>query len=217
MRSKPLGYAAVTGLALALAAGPAFAQAKGKNKSEDGDKVLDKQMAWEKQVMGVDGSKQSDMKKIAAAQKMHDDARKNPEPLPAPKVKDPNKEGVRAKQEASIGLAIDSDKPQQSSKKAAASTAKKAPEPSNSANDELGALVASSLAEDKATGSKPSASLFGDSPAPATAGGKAKRSVAVKARVKKAKKSKARMKRRGARAEAPAQQSSLDRMFAAAN
>ena len=49
--------------------------------------------------------------KQAAAQKLAEESKKNPPPEPAPKYKDPNKEGVRAKHEASIGLPIESDDP----------------------------------------------------------------------------------------------------------
>ncbi|MES1206569.1 MAG: hypothetical protein ABUS79_11595 [Pseudomonadota bacterium] len=123
---------------------------KHKGGESGGDKTIDKQMEWEKKVMGDDKAKQSDMRKIAAAQKLADEAAKNPPPLPAPKVKDPNKEGVRAKQEAAIGLPIASDN-EARTKKTSGASAKKAAEASSSANDELGALVASSLAEEKST------------------------------------------------------------------
>ncbi len=157
MRSKFLGY--VMAITVGLAASPnAFAQPKhrGKAAATSGDKTMDKQMEWENKVMGDDHGKASDMRKIAAAQKLADEAAKNPPPVPAPKVKDPNKEGVRAKQEAAIGLPIASDNPVGSPRKAG--NFKKSAAPKSSADDELGALVASSLAEEKAAPSEARAS-----------------------------------------------------------
>jgi hypothetical protein len=154
MRSKFLGY--VIALTVGFALSPvAYAQPKnrGKASASDGDKSIDKQMEWEKKVMGDDGAKAADMRKIAAAQKIADEAAKRPPPIQAPKVKDPNKEGVRAKQEAAIGLPIASDQEIRTPKKGGGNS-KKSVESKSSANDELGALVASSLAEDKAPDSR---------------------------------------------------------------
>jgi len=156
MRSKFLGFALAIALGLGLAAaGNVVAQPKSHAKSSEvgGDKTIDKQLEWEKKVMGDDGGKAAEIRKINAAQKMADDAAKRPPPVQAPKVKDPNKEGVRAKQEAAIGLPIASDQETRVSKKADGRTSashKKGAEKS-SANDELGALVATSLAEEKST------------------------------------------------------------------
>ena len=149
--------------------GVGLAQPKSKNKSSEAgaDKSIEKQSAWEQKVMGEDSAKKSDLRKIAAAQKLADESRKNPPPIAAPRVKDPSKEGVRAKQEANIGLPIASDEAANNTRSAKntkntktatdgsagagnAST-RKAAQPSSSANDELGSLVASSLAEDKAS------------------------------------------------------------------
>lgn len=145
MRSRQLGC--VIGLTVAVAfSSVALGQGKGKGKStEAGDKTMDKQMEWEKSVMGADNAKAADAKKIANAEKIRKEALKHPPPIPAPKVKDPNKEGVRAKQEASIGLPIESDNYSPAHKKAAAKKAA----PTASDSDELGALVATSLAEHK--------------------------------------------------------------------
>ena len=151
MRSKPCRQLAV--ILVCASAAPVVARAQPKHKAESAevsDKTMDKQMAWENKVMGEDRAKQADMKKIAAAQKISDEARKHPAPEPAPKVRDPNKEGVRAKQEAAIGLPIASDEEASRHTKKAPS-AKRATEPSGSANDELGALVASSLASEKSS------------------------------------------------------------------
>ncbi len=150
MRSKYLGYVIALTVGFALSA-VAHAEPKnrGKASASDGDKSIDKQMEWEKKVMGDDGGKAADMRKIAAAQKIADEAAKRPPPIQAPRVKDPNKEGVRAKQEAAIGLPIASDQEIRTPKKGGGNS-KKAAEPKSSANDELGALVASSLAEEKA-------------------------------------------------------------------
>jgi hypothetical protein len=152
MRSKFLGYvialtvsSAVSSLALAQPKN----HAKTSASSAGGDKTIEKQLEWEKKVMGDDSAKAADMRKIAAAQKLADEAAKNPPPVQAPKPKDPNKEGVRAKQEAAIGLPIASDQETRTVKKSGNS--KKAAAPSSSANDELGALVATSLAEEKST------------------------------------------------------------------
>ena len=141
MQSRLLGTVCLAlGLILCGAA-----HAEGKKKKGDGDHTLDGQMAFEKKVMGEDSTKAAEMKKIAAAQKLAEEARKNPPPEPAPKVKDPNKEGVRAKQEATIGLAIPEEEPQHTKK----ATLKKAEPKASSTDDELGKLVAASLAEDK--------------------------------------------------------------------
>ena len=141
-----------SGLALSGSFSAAWAQPKGGGKKgtvEVGsDKTIEKQSAWEQQVMGEDGAKKNDLKKIAAAQKLAEEARKNPPPPePAKKHKDPSKEGARAKAEASIGLPIESEEAEKSQTKKP--LAAKKVEPTNSANDELGALVAASLASDK--------------------------------------------------------------------
>lgn len=130
-------------------AATASAQPRSKKTPTEagGDKSIEKQSAWEQRVMGEDGAKKADMKKIAAAQKLAEEARKNPPPEPAVHHKDPNKEGVRAKRESSIGLPIESEETEKAAVKKAP-IAKK-PAPSNSANDELGALVAASLASEK--------------------------------------------------------------------
>ena len=136
-------------MGLTLAARSAAAQPKKKTTTPleaGGDKSIEKQSAWEQKVMGEDNAKKADMKKIAAAQKLAEEARKNPPPEPVAHHKDPNKEGVRAKREASIGLPIESE--QETTSKAPKKVAAKKAEP-NSADDELGALVAASLASDK--------------------------------------------------------------------
>jgi hypothetical protein len=147
-----LGYVIALTVGFAMSS-VAYAEPKNRAKASasDSDKSIDKQMEWEKKVMGDDGGKAADMKKIAAAQKLADEAAKRPPPVQAPKVKDPNKEGVRAKQEAAIGLPIASDQEAHALKKTGGS--KRSAEQKSSADDELGALVASSLAEDKAPGS----------------------------------------------------------------
>lgn len=174
MRSKlpaqALGKVIVLTIGLGMSA-MGYAQPKAKSKSSEagGDKSIEKQSAWEQQVMGEDSAKKSDLRKIAAAQKLADQARKNPPPIAAPKVKDPSKEGVRAKQEASIGLPIASDEAPRSPRGKSGKNAKngavagdgstgsgswsgkKVAQPTSSANDELGSLVATSLAEDKAS------------------------------------------------------------------
>jgi len=137
-------------MGLTLAARSAAAQPKKKATTPleaGGDKSIEKQSAWEQKVMGEDDAKKADMKKIAAAQKLAEEARKNPPPEPVVHHKDPNKEGVRAKREASIGLPIESEQETKSNAPKKVAAAKKA-EP-NSADDELGALVAASLASDK--------------------------------------------------------------------
>jgi hypothetical protein len=151
-----LGHVMVLTIGLGFS-GVGLAQPKSKNKSSEagGDKAIEKQSAWEQGVMGEDSAKKSDLRKIAAAQKLADETRKNPPPIAAPKIKDPSKEGVRAKQEANIGLPIASDEAAntKASRKGSAgsgnATGRKAAPPTSSANDELGSLVASSLAEDK--------------------------------------------------------------------
>jgi len=187
MRFKLLGTVTLMSLGLGLSTG-AYGQGNKKNKGQVGDQTIDKQMAWENKVMGEDQTKSAEMRKIAAAQKLAEEARKNPPPEPAPKVKDPNKEGVRAKQEAAIGLAIPSDEPEHKAKKAP--VAKKA-ETKSSTDDELGQLVAASLAEEK--------------PEPAAHKG-------ATAASPKARKAKGRKGKGGGTAAAP---SALDQMFAA--
>ncbi len=158
MRSKLAGYviALTVGFSLSTAA---FAQPKHRNKGSDsgGDKAMEKQSDWEKKVMGDDKAKQADMRKIAAAQKLAEEAAKNPPPAPAVRHKDPNKEGARAKQEAALNLPIESDKELQP-KKAPTVAKKIAPPPKSSTDDALGALVASSLAEEKAADANASGS-----------------------------------------------------------
>ena len=134
----------------------------------------------------------------AAAQKLGEETRKNPPLEPAKKHRDPNKEGARAKNEATIGLPIASDE------KAPAKRATPAPPPSkraargSAANDELGALVATSLADDR-KGS--AAAAPATSPPPRTGNGPGR---GGKSRGK-----------RGRTAAAPPAPSSLDRMFSA--
>src|SRR5690349_6651306 len=109
MRSKVLGYVIALTVGVGLC-GSAWAQ-KNRNKgsSETGDKTIEKQSEWENKVMGEDAAKKAELKKIAEAKRLADEAAKHPQPVAAPKRKDPNKEGVRAKQEAAIGLPIESD------------------------------------------------------------------------------------------------------------
>lgn len=193
-RLVPVACLGLGTLFLALTVTPAFAQ---KNKkpaaaSEAGNGSIEKQSAWEQKVMGQDGEKEADRKKIAAAQKMAAEARKNPPPEPAVHHKDPSKEGVNAKRESSIGLPIASDEAEKAAPKK--TVAKKSTAPASSSNDELGALVAASLASDKKAEEVEKSS---SSPSPG------------KARAAKGKKSKATTS-----AKADAQPSSLDRMFA---
>ena len=166
MRSRLIGHVTLLSVLLGGFSGAAFADSKVKGKAV-GDKEIEKQSAWEQKVMGEDNAKAADLKKIAAAQKLADKARKNPPPPPAPKVKDPNKEGVRAKQEAAIGLPVASDEPTRKKHAAAKKDAD-----NNSANDELGSLVASSLAADKASHGGVSPSAHGDDASSARAKGK---------------------------------------------
>jgi hypothetical protein len=135
--------------ALFLTVRPAVAQ---KNKkpataTEAGGGSIEKQSAWEQKVMGEDGDKAADKKKIAAAQKMAAEAKKNPPPEPAVHHKDPSKEGVNAKRESNIGLPIASEEAEKNAPKK--TVAKKNTATASPANDELGALVAASLASDK--------------------------------------------------------------------
>lgn len=190
-RLVPVACLGLGVLFVSLTAAPAFAQ---KNKkpaaaTEAGSGSIEKQSAWEQKVMGQDGEKEADRKKIAAAQKMAAEAKKNPPPEPVVHHKDPSKEGVNAKRESSIGLPIESEEAEKSAPKK--TVAKKAAPASNSgANDELGALVAASLASDKKTEEAE------------------KTPSAAKGRASKAKKGK------GTSAKADTQPSSLDRMFA---
>jgi hypothetical protein len=186
----------VGGLGLSLTGATAWAQPKNKKAaSETGtDKSFEKQSAWEQKVMGEDGGKKADMKKIAAAQKLAEEARKNPPPEPVVHHKDPNKEGARAKREASIGLPIESEEAAAKSPGKKTTVAKKA-EPNGSANDELGALVAASLAGEKS--GVPSSSGQSSLDHDRSGGGKGH-------------KSKGRGKAPSAKADPP---SSLDRMF----
>jgi hypothetical protein len=194
------------GLGLVFASAPAAAEPKSKSKSssEAGDKSIDKQMAWEQKVMGEDGAKKADMKKIAAAQKLAEESRKNPPPEPAPTHKDPNKEGVRAKHEASIGLPIESDEAPKSNSAKRATVAKKTAAPSSSANDELGALVASSLASDKKAEAAENDSADSEASTARPSRGKGHKGRRAKAHGKASTAS--------AKPDAP---SSLDQMFAA--
>jgi len=153
MRSKVSNYVIALTLGVGFC-GSAWAQPKNRTTkgSEAGDKTFEKQSEWENKVMGEDAAKKSEMKKIAEAKRLADEAAKHPPPEVAPKRKDPNKEGVRAKQEAAIGLPIESDnEPARVAKK---NGTKKNAEPSSATNDALGALVASSLAEDKVDSSR---------------------------------------------------------------
>lgn len=152
----------LSGLVVSLLASPAFAQPKNKKAPTEagGDKSIEKQSAWEQKVMGEDSGKKADMKKIAAAQKLAEESRKNPPPEPVVHHKDPNKEGVNAKRESSIGLPIESEEAEKKANTKRAPVAKKA-ETNNSANDELGALVAASLASDKKNEPPTSASADG--------------------------------------------------------
>jgi hypothetical protein len=147
MRSRFLGYVIALTVGVGLS-GSAWAQKNRNKKAEADDTTIEKQSEWEKKVMGEDAAKKNEMKKIAEAKRLADEAAKHPQPVAAPKPKDPNKEGVRAKQEAAIGLPIESDnEPAKVARKNNA--ANKKAEPSSSSNDALGALVASSLAEDR--------------------------------------------------------------------
>ena len=77
---------------------PAWGQPRKKaaaSSEAGGDKSIEKQSAWEQKVMGEDGAKKADMKKIAAAQKLAEEARKNPPPEPAV-VLGPERETGRA-------------------------------------------------------------------------------------------------------------------------
>jgi hypothetical protein len=184
MRSKVLNYVIALTVGVGFC-GVAWAQPKNRSKGTDvGDKTIEKQSEWENKVMGEDAAKKNEMKKIAEAKRLADEAAKHPQPVAAPKHKDPNKEGARAKQEAAIGLPIESES--EPAKVAKKNNGPKKAEPSSSANDALGALVASSLAEDKASDTR------------AKAGGNRTKGGGARAKGK---------------ASAPA--SSLDQMFAA--
>jgi len=197
-----------TALAVCLSAGGAgcpavWAKPKPPLKKPSGaevgsDHTMEKQSAWEQKVMGDDGGKRADMKKIAAAQKLGEEARKNPPPDPPKKYKDPNKEGARAKNEAAIGLPIASDEKSPPKRATSAPVPAKKAARGDSSNDELGALVASSLADDRKGG----AGAGPVTSAPAGAG-------RVGGRGGKA------HGKRGRTAAAPAAPSSLDRMFSA--
>ena len=206
MRSKLSGAALVlclgaAGAAISLASPTVLAQPRTKKPPADvaGDRSLEKQSAWEQKVMGDDSGKKADMKKIAAAQKLADEARKNPPPEPPKKYKDPNKEGARAKSEAAIGLPIASEEaeraqPNKAKVKTPVGNKAKALQPSaGSAHDELGALVADSLASDRKAGS----------------------SVSAAAPTERARPGKERGSRRRSAPSAAAAPSSLDRMFSA--
>jgi|GEM_PF-3236020 len=180
-RLVPVACFGLGTLFLSLTAAPAFAQ---KNKkpaaaAEAGNGSIEKQSAWEQKVMGQDGEKEADRKKIAAAQKMAAEAKKNPPPEPVVHHKDPSKEGVNAKRESAIGLPIESEEAEKTaSRKTVAKKA--APASSAPANDELGALVAASLASDrKAEEADKSASSNGK--AHATAKGKKGKATSAKA------------------------------------
>lgn len=177
MRFTFLGYVIVVTVGLAGSSGVASAEPKNRAKgSEVGtDKSIDKQLEWEKQVMGNDAAKTTSLRKIAAAQKMADEAAKKPQPIVAPKVKDPNKEGVRAKQEASIGLPIASDQEQPHAARTKNGSGKKVVEQKSSADDALGALVASSLAEDRAPEPRAQAAKGSKDSKPTARGARAKR------------------------------------------
>jgi hypothetical protein len=147
MRSKVLSYVIALTLGVGFC-GSAWAQPKNRNKGSDvGDKTIEKQSEWENKVLGEDAAKKSEMKKIVEAKRLAEEAAKHPQPVAAPKPKDPNKEGVRAKQEAAIGLPIESEAEQ--AKVARKNNGPKKAVERSSADDALGALVASSLAEEK--------------------------------------------------------------------
>lgn len=110
-----------------------------------GDGQVEQTLSWEQKVMGDDAAKRADMEKINAARVAQEKAKNAPPP--APVKKDPNKEGVRAKGEASIDLPIAEEEPTHTTKTPSAKKAKAAAP--SSANDELGQLVAASLQEDK--------------------------------------------------------------------
>jgi len=192
-RLVPVACLGLGTLFLSLTATPAFAQKNKKQPaaaSEAGNGSIEKQSAWEQKVMGQDGEKEADRKKIAAAQKMAAEAKKNPPPEPVVHHKDPSKEGVNAKRESSIGLPIESEEAEKSAPKKAVAK-KAAPASSAPANDELGALVAASLASDKKAEEAEKSSASG-----------------AKGHAAKGKKGKA----TSAKADPPP--SSLDRMFA---
>lgn len=145
-RLMPAACLGLGSLFVTVAVSPAFAQKNKKPAPKEAvGTSIEKQSAWEQKVMGDDSEKKAEMKKIAAAQKMAEEARKNPPPEPAVHHKDPSKEGVNAKREASIGLPIEDDMDKPAHKKAP--VAKKAD--TNEADDELGAFVAASLASEK--------------------------------------------------------------------
>jgi hypothetical protein len=176
---------------------PSAKKPSGAEVGSGSDRTLEKQSAWEQKVMGDDGRKRADMNKIAAAQKLGEETRKNPPPEPAKKYKDPSKEGARAKSEATIGLPIASDQKSPARKATPAPAGKKAAR-GTPANDELSALVTSSLDEDRKKGAAvvPATNAPGR-PGPAPGRGKA------------------RGKRGRTSAAAPPAPSSLDRMFSA--
>jgi len=163
------------------------------------DRTIEKQSAWEQKVMGDDGGKRADLEKIANAQRLGDEARKNPPPQAPKKHKDPNKEGARAKNEATIGLPIASEEKAPPKRTTPAPAAGKKAARGDSANDELGALVATSLADDRKGGA---------APAPAT-------SSAARTGHGPARAGKGRGKSGRPSAAAPPAPSSLDRMFSA--
>ena len=198
-RILPLACVGLVG----LVASPVSAQPRNKKSptEADGDKSIEKQSAWEQKVMGEDGAKKADMKKIAAAQKLAEEARKNPPPEPVVHHKDPNKEGVRAKRESTIGLPIESEEAEKTAVVRKAPVAKKV-EPSNSANDELGALVAASLASEK-QGSSASDN-----------GGNSEEGVARATSKGHGRRSKGRGKASASAGKASAAPGSLDRMLA---
>jgi hypothetical protein len=207
MRSKLLGYVIAFTVGYGLS-GYASAQPRNRNGDRSGgtkagsDKTIDKQMEWEKRVMGDDSAKSSDLRKIAAAQRLADEAAKHPPPIAAPKVKDPSKEGVRAKQEAAIGLPIASDQNNPAPRKSTG-PAKKTAQPSSSGHDELGALVAASLAQEKSAD------------APATSRGNKHQARAGASSPRAGDKSRAKGRSRGAKSSGDGSSpSSLDQMFA---
>lgn len=127
-------------------AGPSWAKKqKAAATAAKGDHQVEQTLSWEQKVMGDDSTKKAEMDKINAARVAQEKARNAPPP--APKAKDPNKEGVHAKGEASIDLDIPSEEPTKTVK---APGVKKAKPVASSSNDELGQLVAASLHEEKA-------------------------------------------------------------------
>ena len=126
------------------ATGAAWAKKPTKAAAPKSDAQVEQTLSWEQKVMGDDAAKKADMERINAARIAQEKAKNAPPPPPV--KKDPNKEGVRAKGEASIDLPIAED--EAPAKKAPGPKKAKAAAPSSD-SDELGQLVAASLQEDK--------------------------------------------------------------------